>query len=347
MLCFAVGQIVYGPISDHVGRKPVLLAALALYVAVCLGCAFATSIEMLIALRCLQALGVAGAPVLARAIVRDLYQGARAGRELVAHGRDHGAGADGRALARRRAADGVRLARELPRDGRVRPLRDLLVMRLLAGNDEARAKRADLAVIRSSGGYGTFLRHRGYRIYLAIVAASYGGLFAWISGSSFVLQDLYGLSPLLFGLVFAAATLGYGAGTLLAARLVVRIGIDRTIVWGGVALAAGGLAMLAAVVRRAATSPLALAAADGALSLRPRPRHAAGDGGRAHAVSRSRRRRLLAARLPAAGRGIGDRHRGRADARRERAAARRDHRGAWAHWRWRSHWSDARCAPSS
>ena len=65
LLCFAIGQIVSGPISDHVGRKPVLLAALTLYVAVCLGCVFAASIEMLIALRCLQALGVAAAPVLA------------------------------------------------------------------------------------------------------------------------------------------------------------------------------------------------------------------------------------------------------------------------------------------
>src|SRR3954452_23534680 len=86
LLCFAIGQIVFGPISDHVGRKPVLLAALSLYVAVCVSCMFATSIEMLIALRCLQALGVAGAPVLARAIVRDLYQGVRAGRELARMG---------------------------------------------------------------------------------------------------------------------------------------------------------------------------------------------------------------------------------------------------------------------
>jgi DHA1 family bicyclomycin/chloramphenicol resistance-like MFS transporter len=107
-------------------------------------------------------------------------------------------------------------------------------------------------------GYGIFLRHRSFRIYLAIVAASYGGLFAWISGSSFVLQDLYGLSPLVFGVVFAAATLGYGLGTLLAARLVGRIGIDRTIVCGGLALAAGGLAMAVAIVM-GATSPAALA----------------------------------------------------------------------------------------
>ena len=66
LICFAVSQVVYGPVSDHVGRKPVLVVALALYVAASLGCAFASSIEMLIALRCLQAIGVAGAPVLAR-----------------------------------------------------------------------------------------------------------------------------------------------------------------------------------------------------------------------------------------------------------------------------------------
>ena len=82
LFCFACGQILYGPISDQLGRKPVLLAALLLYVAACIGCALATSIEMLIVLRSLQAFGVAGAPVLTRAIVRDLYEGARAGREL-------------------------------------------------------------------------------------------------------------------------------------------------------------------------------------------------------------------------------------------------------------------------
>ena len=82
LLCFALGQIVYGPVSDHVGRRPVLKVALTLYIAASVGCALATSVEMLIVLRGVQALGVAGAPVLARAIVRDLYAGVRAGREL-------------------------------------------------------------------------------------------------------------------------------------------------------------------------------------------------------------------------------------------------------------------------
>src|SRR6185295_12384489 len=201
-----------------------------------------TSIEMLIALRCLQALGVAGAPVLARAIVRDLYQGVRAGRELARMGSitalapvvapslggvlqaTFGWRASFLGMAALGLCAIILVVRLLPETMKQPPTHPMSL----------------LSIIR---GYGMFLRHRTFRIYLAIVAASYGGLFAWISGSSFVLQDLYGLSPLLFGLVFAAATLGYGLGTLLAARLVVRIGIDRTIVCGGVALAAGGLAM--------------------------------------------------------------------------------------------------------
>jgi MFS transporter, DHA1 family, multidrug resistance protein len=257
LLCFAIGQIVFGPISDHVGRKPVLLAALSLYVAICLSCLFATSIEMLIALRCLQALGVAGAPVLARAIVRDLYQGVRAGRELARMGSitalapvvapslggvlqaTFGWRASFLGMAALGLCAIILVVRLLPETMKQPPTHPMSL----------------LSIIR---GYGTFLRHRTFRIYLAIVSASYGGLFAWISGSSFVLQDLYGLSPLLFGLVFAAATLGYGLGTLLAARLVVRIGIDRTIVCGGVALAVGGLAMAAAIAL-GATSPAALA----------------------------------------------------------------------------------------
>jgi DHA1 family bicyclomycin/chloramphenicol resistance-like MFS transporter len=256
LVCFAVGQIVYGPISDHVGRKPVLLTALALYVAICLGCAFARSIEMLIALRCLQAFGVAAAPVLARAMVRDLYHGVRAGRELARMGSITAlapivAPSLGGVL---QTAFGWRSAFIAMAGMSLGAI--VLVIRLLPETIKQRPEHA-LSLTAIVRGYGAFLRHPGYRVYLGIVAAAYGGLFAWISGSSFVLQDLYGLSALTFGVVFAAATLGYGIGTLIAAKLVVRIGIDRTIVCGGVALAGGGLAMLAAVML-GVTSPLAL-----------------------------------------------------------------------------------------
>ena len=189
LLCFAIGQIVFGPISDHVGRKPVLLAALSLYVAVCLSCMFATSIEMLIALRCLQALGVAGAPVLARAIVRDLYQGVRAGRELARMGSIT-------ALAPVVAPSlGGILQSTFGWRASFLGMAALglcaivLVIRLLPETMKQPPKHP-MSLPSIIRGYGIFLRHRTFRIYLAIVSASYGGLFAWISGSSFVLQDL-------------------------------------------------------------------------------------------------------------------------------------------------------------
>ena len=82
MVAYAVGQIVYGPLSDRFGRIPVLRAALGIYCVASLACALAPNIELLLAARALQALGSSGAIVLARAVVRDLYSGARAGREL-------------------------------------------------------------------------------------------------------------------------------------------------------------------------------------------------------------------------------------------------------------------------
>src|SRR5262249_27650796 len=79
---FAIGQIIYGPISDRVGRKPVIIISFALYCAATLICLVAASIAVLVAGRFLQALGVSGAVVVVRAVVRDMYEGARAGRQL-------------------------------------------------------------------------------------------------------------------------------------------------------------------------------------------------------------------------------------------------------------------------
>ena len=74
--------MVYGPLSDRHGRRPVLLAALALYLASTLGCAASQSVDVLIGARFLQGIGGSGSIVLSRAIVRDLYSGVRAAREL-------------------------------------------------------------------------------------------------------------------------------------------------------------------------------------------------------------------------------------------------------------------------
>lgn len=246
LIGFAIGQIFYGPISDRHGRKPVLIAAIALYCAASLACALSTSIEMLIAARTLQALGGSGGIVLTRAIVRDLYSGARAGRELSVIG-------SVMALAPVLApvAGGI-----LQTGFGWRAVFLTLVGAGLLGtgivwsllpetlNTRAAEPVSILSMLRS---YRTIAGHRAYLAYLGVTSASYAGLFAWISGAAFVLQDLYKLTPFDFGVAFAVGSVGYMTGSAVAARLVVGLGLDGVLGLGGVACAAGGLGMAAAV----------------------------------------------------------------------------------------------------
>ena len=246
LIGFAVGQIFYGPISDRHGRKPILLGALALYCAASLACALSTSIEMLIAARFMQAVGGSGGIVLARAIVRDLYSGARAGRELSLIG-------SVMALAPVLApvVGGI-----LQTGFGWRAIFVVLVPAAFVGVSvvwmlmpETLAERSPEPVSPATmlASYRVVARNPAFLAYLGLASASYAGLFAWISGASFVLQNLYRLTAFDFGVAFAIGSVGYMAGTALAARLVVKIGLDRTIGFGCGALFAGGVAMMAAV----------------------------------------------------------------------------------------------------
>jgi len=76
----AIGQLIYGPVSDRLGRRPPLLAGAVLYVLASVGCAFAASMEILIVLRFVQALGAAAAPLISRAVVADRCKGIEAAR---------------------------------------------------------------------------------------------------------------------------------------------------------------------------------------------------------------------------------------------------------------------------
>ena len=246
LIGFAVGQIIYGPISDRHGRKPVLLAALGLYSAATFICALSPSIDVLIAARALQALGGSGCIMVARAIVRDLYSGPRAGRELSVMGSVMAlapvvAPIIGGVLQTAFGWRSVFVALVIVGAGGAMAIWLVLPETL---KQKASEPVSPASMLRS---YGVVVRNPAYLAYMALATGSYAGLFAWISGASFVLQNLYGLSPLDFGIAFALSAVGYLTGTNLATRFVMRLGLDRTIGFGCGALAAGGLGMVASV----------------------------------------------------------------------------------------------------
>jgi len=246
LIGFAVGQVGYGPLSDRHGRRPVLLAAITLYLTSTLACAAAQSVDVLIAARLLQGIGGSGAIVLARAIVRDLYSGVRAARELSLMGSISAfapivAPMIGGVL---QSAFGWRSSFVCMSVGAIIVM--LVAVRLLPETLHRRAG-APVTFFSMVLGYGAVLRHRGFLIYLGILTISFAGLFAWVSGASVVLQSVYGLSATAFGFTFALGAGGYMAGATIATRLVVRLGLDRTIGAGVIVLTAGGLALAAAV----------------------------------------------------------------------------------------------------
>jgi DHA1 family bicyclomycin/chloramphenicol resistance-like MFS transporter len=98
------------------------------------------------------------------------------------------------------------------------------------------------------GDFARLLAHPVFRAYLTVVAATYCGLFAFISGSSFVLQDIYGLTPSVYGIAFGVCAGAYVLGTLIGQRVAPRFGAEVTITLGTGLLAAGGCVMVIALL---------------------------------------------------------------------------------------------------
>ena len=246
LIGFAAAQLFYGPISDRKGRRPAMLFGLALFSLGSLACALAPSIELLIGARVVQALGGAGSVVLARAMVRDAYEGARAGRELSRMGSIM---AVVPALAPVLGA-GV---------AAVFGWRSVFVFMTLAGPALAALVYAKLPEtlkqpLATRFSLLTMLRDfrkvgasRAFRFYALIGSLSFAGFFCFLSGASFVLQGVYKVTEAGFSGAFALTVLGYIAGAMLAQRLVMRIGIDATVRAGVLIIVPAALTMLALV----------------------------------------------------------------------------------------------------
>lgn len=244
ILCFGAGQLVLGPLSDRVGRRPVLLFGLALYVVASVLGALAPSIEALIAWRSLQGLAMGAAVTCARSIVRDLYAPAEGTRVMSRAMTGLGVIAFAGPLV------GGTIATWLDWRWALGTLS--LFGAAALGFVALRYAETVPAFNRDATRLGPLLAnareilaHPTFGTYALLASATYGGLFTILASTSFVFIEIVGISQIGYGSCIATFSLAYTAGTVLCRRLLARHGVRRTVAIGGAISLAGGLGALA------------------------------------------------------------------------------------------------------
>ena len=244
ILAFGAAQLVWGPVADRVGRRPVLLWGLGLYVATTAACAAAPDIGVLIAARAAQGACLAAAVVCARAMVRDLYE-PQQGAQVMA------LGLTGLGVV---AITGPLLGGWLVS---LAGWRSVLVLLAIIGAftllfvaralPESLTQKNPLATRLGPllATWRHIASHPRFIAWAALVACTYGGLFTILAGSSFVYIDVLGVSTEIYGLCMAAGSISYLLATLVCRKWIARLGLVRTAMRGAGFSLGGGLGMWA------------------------------------------------------------------------------------------------------
>jgi DHA1 family bicyclomycin/chloramphenicol resistance-like MFS transporter len=246
ILGFTFGQLVYGPLSDRFGRRPVLLSGIVIYVAMSVLCATATSAEGLTIYRFFQAIGGGAGTVLSRAIIRDRYTGVQMAKVMSlmltiilfapmiapVFGGYLLIWLGWRAVFWALTICGIAaicvvafgIKESLP--------------------PERRAQPGFGPVLR---GYITVLSNRDALGFVLSGGVTFGALFAFLSGAPFVFIEFYGVAPEHLGYIFTLNVLGVMAGGWLNSKLVVTKGVRDMMTIGIWLLLAGSIILFALV----------------------------------------------------------------------------------------------------
>lgn len=239
VLAFGFSQMIWGPLSDCYGRRPILLIGMSAYVLASVGSAFSLSMEQLIGWRVVQGLAMGAAVVIARSIVRDLF--------------DHLEGA--RVMSKGLTGLGIFACLSAPVGGVLTEFlgwRAALLALAVFGAvglaivvwrlEETLVHRNPQAInprvmIRN---WSTIIQNKSFWAFALLATMSYGGLFTFLASSSFVYIEVLGISQTSYGLIMLTSSLAYIGGTFLCRWLLKRMSLKKAIRIGAfVSVAAG------------------------------------------------------------------------------------------------------------
>ena len=243
LLAFGVSQLIWGPLSDRFGRRPVLLIGLAAYVLASVASTLSPSMDLLIFWRTMQGAAMGAGVMCARAIVRDLYTpviGARvmskglSGLAVVACASAPLGGLLSDVFSWRMALLALAIfgAATLA----------LIALRFEETVQQKNPKALEPATLVRT--WLEILRNPTFVAFSALSAASYGGLFTFLATSSFVFIKVLGLSKTQYGLLMFTMSFSYMLGTFLCRWLLPRYGVKRSVAIAGLFSLLGGSLMV-------------------------------------------------------------------------------------------------------
>ncbi len=243
---FAIGQAIYGPLSDRFGRRPVILIGLILYGLVSALCALSGQITDLVLLRALQGLAGASGSVLGRAVIRDVYEGPRLAKAM--------------SLLMLVLTAGPMIA---PLLGSVvldfwgwrsifwtlsayAMLWSVLIL-LTIPETLAPERRSSIQPGPVAKAFAEVLSHKQAMGYTLTVALGFAGMFAYITATPFIYMDLYGVTPQEYAYFFAANVIAMAISTFVNGRLIGRVSSDTLLfVFTGILLVSSAMLIGAA-----------------------------------------------------------------------------------------------------
>ncbi|KAA8783909.1 multidrug effflux MFS transporter [Paenibacillus amylolyticus] len=247
MIGLALGQLLAGPLSDVRGRRIPLIAGLVLYTITSILCLVSPTMGSFVVLRFIQGLAGAAGIVIARAVVRDVYEGPELTRffsllMLINGVAPIAAPIIGGQILTYTSWRGVFILLSL--------IGALALFAVIFGLGETLPTQK-----RSSGGlkqtlltFGSIARNRRFMGYALTQGFAMAGMFAYISGSPFVLQKIYGVSPQMFSICFAINGLGIIFASQIAGRLAGKVSETRLLIAGLLMAAVGGTSLLIAIL---------------------------------------------------------------------------------------------------